>query len=360
MAKQLATKNDSVVLYEERSLFIPPKEVEERLDAINTMAAIIQKKLKKDHDFGVIPGTQKPTLLKPGAEKMTKILNLADVYEIIEKTLNWEKPFFYFEVKCSLVSLISGQVVSEGLGSCNSLEDRYRWRWVFKNELPKKNLDDKGNPFPEVEFRQRFSEKTQKYYTQYRIENDNIYTLVNTLMKIAEKRALVDAALHAGRLSDLFTQDVEDIYGEYKEEKTKEEKAEKPESPPKQKAKPKKEEAKEAEVVKEEKPEKKEEAKPEEETREAPVQDEAITEEQAREFFSVFNTLVDKYGRDVSDLSEKIHDKLKSTFKTIRKKIPDDLTFKEAKTIIGCLNLSLKKEQQKDAEIEEEAQAEEI
>ena len=44
-----------------------------------------------------------------------------------------------------------------------------------------------------------------------RIENDEIFSQRNTLLKMAKKRALVDAALSAGRLSDMFTQDMEDI-----------------------------------------------------------------------------------------------------------------------------------------------------
>ena len=37
------------------------------------------------------------------------------------------------------------------------------------------------------------------------------YTLDNTVLKMAKKRALVDAALLVGSLSDVFTQDIEDM-----------------------------------------------------------------------------------------------------------------------------------------------------
>ena len=40
--------------------------------------------------------------------------------------------------------------------------------------------------------------------------NKNAFTLKNTVLKMAKKRALVDAALAIGRLSDLFTQDIDD------------------------------------------------------------------------------------------------------------------------------------------------------
>jgi len=44
----------------------------------------------------------------------------------------------------------------------------------------------------------------------YRVPNDDIFSQVNTILKMSKKRAMVDAALSAGRLSDLFTQDMED------------------------------------------------------------------------------------------------------------------------------------------------------
>ncbi|MCK7475628.1 MAG: hypothetical protein MZV49_24095 [Rhodopseudomonas palustris] len=44
----------------------------------------------------------------------------------------------------------------------------------------------------------------------YRFPNEEIYTQVNTVLKMAKKRAQVDAALSVGRLSNIFTQDIED------------------------------------------------------------------------------------------------------------------------------------------------------
>ena len=183
-----------------------PNERQFRADliAINKFQQTCQKLLLKGHDFGAIPGTQKPTLLKPGAEKITKILGLSDQYNVTQRIEEWERGFFHYEIKCTLCHLVSGVVVSEGIGSCNSMEGKYRYRWVFPDDVPEgidhsklvkktgKRKDGKGT------------------FTQYRLENEDIYSQVNTLLKMAEKRSLIDAALHAGRLSDLFTQDIED------------------------------------------------------------------------------------------------------------------------------------------------------
>jgi len=108
-------------------------------------------------------------LLKPGAEKLCEIYGLAQVCEVTQRIEDWEKPFFHYEIRCDLVSKRSGQVVGSGLGSCNSLERRYK--------------------------------------------NQDIPSQVNAILKIAKKRAVVDATLSVTRSSALFTQD-EDIVRE--------------------------------------------------------------------------------------------------------------------------------------------------
>ncbi len=174
------------------------------IQAINKFQQIVHANLVKDQDYGVIPGTSKPTLLKPGAEKIAKLLGLADEYIVVDRQEDWQKPFFHYLIKCQLRHIASGVVVSEGLGECNSLESKYRWRWVKEDDLPKGM--DRASLVSEVRHA-----KTGGHWTVYRLENDDIYSQVNTILKMSKKRALVDAALSAGRLSNVFTQDIEDF-----------------------------------------------------------------------------------------------------------------------------------------------------
>lgn len=189
----------------ETALALPDEQTfKSQLQAIAKFQQVAKANMIEGHDFGVIPGTDKPTLLKPGAEKIAKLLGLADYYEITNKTEDWNKPFFHYEVKCRLVHIASGVTISEGLGSCNSWESKYKYRWVNERDLSEGT--DKKNLVSAV----RHS-KTGGHWTVYRFENEDIFSQVNTLLKMAKKRALVDASLSAGRLSDVFTQDIEDI-----------------------------------------------------------------------------------------------------------------------------------------------------
>lgn len=124
--------------------------------------------LKRDVDFGVIPKTKKPTLFKSGAEKICMGYKLLQQYELVHFSEGTDKaPVFRYIFKCNLVALHAGHehVVSCGYGSANTAEKR--------------------NGF------------------------NGPYDADNGTIKMAQKRALVAAALAVSGLSDAFTQDME-------------------------------------------------------------------------------------------------------------------------------------------------------
>ena len=180
-----------------------PTETKDQLQAIKAFQLACRQFLIPDIDYGTIPGTDRPTLLKPGAEKLVRLLGLADEYDLLTQDKDWGKGFFHFVVRCRLIHLATGTVVSTGLGECNSMEARYRWRWVFRSELDRLGISTEG-------LRTRPIDTRNGKATLYRVENEDIYSQVNTILKMSKKRSLVDAALSAGRLSEVFHQDFED------------------------------------------------------------------------------------------------------------------------------------------------------
>jgi len=178
-----------------------PIQVQEKLNKIRMYQQVVQKQLIPGIDYGQMEG-QKSTLLKPGAEKLIRIHGLIDRYEILEKIENWDSGFFYYMIKCTLIHYDSGKIVAEGIGSCNSKESKYRWRWVTEKDLPA-NIDK--NILVKKTMQGQYGT-----YTLYKVENDETFSLVNTIQKMAKKRALIDAALSACRLSSVFTQDIDD------------------------------------------------------------------------------------------------------------------------------------------------------
>lgn len=182
-------------------------------------------------DYGVIPGTgDKPTLLKPGAEKLTTFFGLAPRFELLDKSMDWTgsehggEAFFYLQYRCDLYR--DNVIVGSGVGSCNSWEKKYRWRNVYPNQAT-----DEEKATGKLETKKGRGGST---YQVYVIKNPDPADLVNTIDKMAQKRALVAATLIAVNASEFFTQDVEDmdfsgvIEGEYQEEPTPKAKPPKP------------------------------------------------------------------------------------------------------------------------------------
>lgn len=161
---------------------------------IELAQAAIQKNLKRGHDYGEIGGTNKPTLLKPGAEKVLMMFGLKSEYEIMTQIEDWQKGIFSYTVKCTLSK--GDEKITEGLGSCNNQEDKYKYRWAYDNEIPE------GTDLSTLKTNGR---------GKYRVLNDEPWSLVNTILKMAKKRAQIDATLTVASLSEIFTQDLEDI-----------------------------------------------------------------------------------------------------------------------------------------------------
>ncbi len=133
------------------------------------MVAFVSAQMQKDIDYGIIPGTKKPTLLKAGSEKLCRLFNLRPHIELLDSVVDFDKPLFYFHYRCSLYR--GGEMVGEADGCCNSMEVKYQ---------------------------------KQKY---------RIYDLTNTVCKIAQKRALVAAVLSSCGASEFFSQDLEAMAG---------------------------------------------------------------------------------------------------------------------------------------------------
>lgn len=140
----------------------------------------VSKQLRKDVDYGIIPGTPKPSLFKPGAEKLAGVFGLGAKFELVDKALDGEKNFALFNYKCIISHRKSGQVIAECDGTANSQEKKYKERttWVDNKKVKE--------PTP-------------------------VYDILNTLQKMAQKRAYVGAVILATGASDFFTQDIDDV-----------------------------------------------------------------------------------------------------------------------------------------------------
>lgn len=197
--------------------------VQDLLKQVEVIQEVQKLAMIDGEHYGVIPGTKKPTLLKGGAEKLCLLFRMDPEYEV--ETQIQEEAFISYKIRCTLFHITTGNRLSSGLGSCNSRENKYRWRQPkikcpnCEKEQIIKGKEEYGGGWlcwkKKGGCGSKFKDGDQAIEGQSteRVENDNPWELDNTLLKMACKRALVAATLNATAASDLFTQDLEDIRG---------------------------------------------------------------------------------------------------------------------------------------------------
>lgn len=202
---------------DETSLMVSSeRSVEDVRRQVSKIQELMRSVMHDGEHYGTIPGTSKPSLLKPGAEKLCFVFRLAPLFEI-EQT-DQANGHREYRIICRLKSIGTDTIVGEGAGMCTTMESKYRYRehddfQVLDQPIPKDSKEKKK------EYRaQGFGMKKVdgewcwvRYTSSSKIENPDIADTYNTVLKMASKRALVAAVLISTAASDLFTQDMEDF-----------------------------------------------------------------------------------------------------------------------------------------------------
>lgn len=177
---------------------------------VNTIQHVMKQVMKEGVHFGKIPGTNAPSLYKPGAEKIMATFRLSADPEVTDLSTADQ---IRYQVKVRLTSP-TGVNVGAGIGECSSSEEKYKWRSAVCQE----EFDD-SEPARKREkwCKGKYDTRNRSYGKPYKVQQlrTEPADLANTILKMAKKRALIDAVLTATAASDCFTQDVEDLPPEY-------------------------------------------------------------------------------------------------------------------------------------------------
>ncbi len=180
----------------------------------NTIKLAIKEKFKRDKHYGRIPGTQKDTLYKPGAELIMGWHKIYEEPKVVEATQEWGMeagvtPFFHFLIKSAIYQYVPGPngepvkvELGSALGECNTGESRYTHRWMWPSKMSdalhtqakKEGWDTK---------------KTSNGGTMYKCPTDKeeIRGLYNTVLKMAQIRALRSSLAKVCATSEFFGDD---------------------------------------------------------------------------------------------------------------------------------------------------------
>lgn len=177
--------------------------------------------------YGVIPGTKKKSLLKAGAEVLCTTFALAPSFDVEQTDL--KNGHREYRVVSTLTHIPTGAVVGEGVGCCSTMEKKYRYRAGGRKcptcgqpTIRPSKYAPRGSPKDALpgfycnstaggcgaEFAHDHRGVTDQSLEA--VENADIADVYNTVLKMAKKRAQVDAVLTALGASDLFDQDRED------------------------------------------------------------------------------------------------------------------------------------------------------
>ena len=77
--------SENLIIYEAEPALLTPKGRNYTLNIGNTKTI-----LKRDIDFGTIPGTQRPSLYKSGAEAIAMGYGLLQHYDMVSSVENWD------------------------------------------------------------------------------------------------------------------------------------------------------------------------------------------------------------------------------------------------------------------------------
>lgn len=183
---------------------------------------VMKAVMREGVHYGRVPGVSKPTLLKPGAEVLAVTFRLASSYRS-ERTFH-DGDHLTVVSRATLTHIPTALVIAEGEGLCTTREKKYRWRQgertcpdcgatAIVRSTKKKAyycIGDKGGCGHRFAFGADKAKELDGQETMP-VENPDLADTWNTVLKMANKRALVAAILNGTAASDIFTQDVEDL-----------------------------------------------------------------------------------------------------------------------------------------------------
>lgn len=160
---------------------------------------VMRDVMTKDVDFGTIPGLDKPSLYKPGAEKLCVVFRLRVPDPIVEEIAELDGGI-RLRLRVPILGH-DGSTLAVGVGECSSNELKYKWKSAV--------CDEEWNETPEDRRRKQWKKGSPPYQVK-QIRTDAV-DQVNTILKMGHKRAYVHGVIMATGASSIFTQDVEDV-----------------------------------------------------------------------------------------------------------------------------------------------------
>ena len=195
--------------------------VPQLMEQVQVIQQVLTGAMKKGVHYDAIPGTgrweedpktgkkmfvEKPVLLKPGVEKINMIFRIGSEPQITRESDGFDT---HFHIVCRMFHIDTGITLGYGVGEGSTNESKWAWRkavcdaeyeqtletrrrihWQKKHKTDKKNSGDEFESIKQV--------------------RQNPADIINTVLKMAIKRAEVDGCRKVTACSDVFDQDIDE------------------------------------------------------------------------------------------------------------------------------------------------------
>lgn len=203
-----------------------PTHIKERVTAIQKLMKEVLKPGTKENDwsgdYGIVPGTKKPSLWKSGSEQILAMFQIA--VEPVVEDLSVDDCYRY-RVTTRLTNSHTGEFLGAGVGEASTDETKYKWRRTYsKPEFEATDPDRRRIKHSQYKSGGNWVDSEEMQVRQEPAD------LANTVLKMAKKRSQIDATLTVTGASSMFEQDLEDLPEETQREILGQRKGGKPEA----------------------------------------------------------------------------------------------------------------------------------
>ena len=170
---------------------------------VAVIQSVLKDVMKEGTHYDTIKGCgNKPVLMKSGAEKIMQTFMLASGFEVEDLSTPDNK---FYRVTTKLTHQGTQVYMGSGIGECSTLESKYAWRVAICDE----EFDSTPENMRRIHYKKRYQSTEVDKIKQVR---QDMYSISNTVLKMAKKRALVDAVMNVTACSDIFEQDLDESH----------------------------------------------------------------------------------------------------------------------------------------------------
>jgi hypothetical protein len=215
---KMTEQKQEIVLQENRAGQMSVGQLKEQVQIIQQVLAGV---MKKGVHYDAIPGTGKyvknaktgkseyvdgrPVLLKSGAEKINMVFRIGS-----EPVIHREFDGFdtHFHIVARMFHIDTGATLGYGVGEGSTSESKWAWRRAICHEEFEATLETQRRIHWQKKYKENYREKDE--FEGVEQVRQNPADIINTVLKMAVKRAEVDGCRKVTACSDVFDQDIDE------------------------------------------------------------------------------------------------------------------------------------------------------